>query len=108
MSDWKESALQYKYAELPETPRYKKKKKKLSVRRSDHKHRYACSIFDCGDYTYYKKIKRPYYYIGTYCVICGRINNMEADRTNSNYNLPIFKIDDIFAKSINLEDISVS
>lgn len=108
MSDWKESALRHKYAELPETPRYKKKKRKTFVRRSDHKHRYACAVFDYGDYIYYKKTKHPYYYIGTYCTICGRIDNMEADRTNSNYSLPIFKIDDIFAKSINLEDISVS
>lgn len=108
-SDYKEQVIKYKYAELPEETQYKKKKKKKSRQRSDHKHCYASSIFDCGHYTLYHGTRRPAYYIVDYCVICGRINDATYNDKISNPSLPVFKIKfkDLFAKSINLEDISV-
>lgn len=107
-SDYKEQVIKYKYTELPEETRYKKKKKK-SRQRSDHKHCYASSIFDCGHSIRYHGIKSPIYYIVDYCVICGRINNVTHNDKILNPSLPVFKIKfkDLFAKSINLEDISV-
>ena len=105
MSDWKESAIRHKYAELPEEPRYKKKK----CIRSDHKHHYACGIFNSSVYTYFRGKKYPSYNIITYCTICGRINDVEMREHIPNPNLPIFKEVDVWTvKNINLEDISVS
>ena len=107
MSNWKESALKHKYAELPEEPRYKKKKKKKRIR-SDHKHHYACGIFNSNGYVYFHGKKHPEYNIITYCTICGRIDNVEMRKHIPNPNLPIFREVDIWTKNINLEDISVS
>ena len=110
MSDWKESALHHKYAELPEEPRYKKKKKKKSsIQRSDHKHRYADMLLDCNHYIYYRGIREPRYYIRTYCTICGRVSDININDNIKNPTLPIIKVEfeDLFAKRINLEDVSV-
>lgn len=109
MSDWKESAIKHKYAELPEKPRYKKKKKPKRVVRSDHKHRYACGIFNSSNYIYFHGKKYPSYNIITYCTICGRIDDVEMRKHIPNPSLPIFKeVDAWTTKNINLEDISVS
>lgn len=115
MSDWKESAIKHKYAELPEKPRYKKKKKPKRVARSDHKHHYACGIFNSSNYTYFRGKKYPAYNIITYCTICGRIDDVERIDDSEmrkripNPNLPILKEVDVWTvKNINLEDISVS
>lgn len=107
---WKEFAIQHKYAELPDEPRYKKKKKKKSIKRSNHKHRYASAILDCGQYQYYQGVKEPRYYVVEYCSICGRINEVILGGNIRNPNLPVFKVEfkDLFAKRINLEDISES
>ena len=109
MSDWKESTILYKYAELPEEPRYKKKKKKKPHIKSKHKHRYASALLDCGQHIYSHGVKEPRYYIVEYCTICGRIGDVILGGNVSNPNLPVYKVDfeDLFAKSINLEDASV-
>lgn len=109
-SEYKQEVTNYKYAEIPEEPRYKKKKKKVPHIKSKHKHRYASALFDCGHHTYFYGIKSPRYYIVDYCVICGRINDITSNEKIKNSNLPVFKIkfDDLmFAKRINLEDISL-
>ena len=107
MSEWKKSAIEHKYAELPEKPRYKKKKKKVRVR-SDHKHIYACSIFDSGQYEYRNHEKVPAYNIITYCVRCGRIDDIHYHIHLSDYNLPVLKKVDVWTCSkINLEDIGL-
>lgn len=106
-SSYKEDTIRYKYTELPEKPRYKKKKKKIHIK-ADHKHRYANAILDCGSYRYINGLKEPRYYIIEYCSICGRINDVVCGGNLSNPNLPIFKVkfEDLFAKKINLEDIN--
>ena len=104
----KELRIKLKYADIPEKMRYKKKKKKIH-KRSDHKHIYACSIFDSGQYEYRNYEKKPAYNIITYCVICGRIDDIEYHTNISNFNLPILKKVDVWKCSkINLEDISIS
>ena len=46
----KEFKIQRKYKELPEQPRYKKKKKKVSVKRSNHKHIYHECLFSFNNF----------------------------------------------------------
>ena len=104
-NSYKEMVIEHKYKELPEEPKYKKKKKKIHIR-SDHKHRYASAIFDCGLYKTIKGKKEPYYYVGTYCVLCGRIESINIGGNITNPNLPVFKAD-WTAKRINLEDIGL-
>lgn len=108
MSEWKKSAIHHKYAELPEEPRYKKKKKKLHIK-VKHKHCYADALVDCGHFVYHFGIKEPRYYIVEYCTVCGRIKDVIAGGNISNPNLPVFKVkfEDLFAKRINLEDVSL-
>lgn len=106
---WKEFTIQHKYAELPDEPRYKKKKKKVPHIKSKHKHCYASALFDCGHYTYFHGVKKPSYYIVEYCTVCGRINDVISNNKIINPNLPVFKVkfEDLFAKRINLEDTSL-
>lgn len=106
-SDYKQSVVDYKYKELPDKPRYKKKKKKVRIR-SNHKHCYASILLDCGQYVYRQGFKEPRYYIAEYCTICGRINDVILGGNVSNPALPVFKVkfEDLFARRINLEDIS--
>lgn len=95
---WKEFSLQHKYAELPEEPRYIKKKKKKSVKKSDHKHQYADCIFD-PEMTLGGK---RWYYAGRYCTICGRIDNAYiGGNIQITGDKPIFKAD-LFDKYVQL------
>lgn len=106
---YKEEMIKNKYVEIPEEPRYKKKKKKKPHIKVNHKHRYASALFNCGHFVYYFGIKEPKYYIIEYCTVCGRIKDVIAGGNISNSNLPVFKVkfEDLFAKRINLEDTSL-
>lgn len=101
---WKEFSIQHKYAELPEEPRYIKKKKKKVHIKADHKHHYADIIFKPS-----KPSTLPYNYIGKYCTICGRIGDIELGGHLTNPDLPTVTLDNTSiwtAKYINLEDIN--
>ena len=99
----KEFKIQRKYKELPEQPRYKKKKKKISVKRSNHKHIYNECLFS------FCFFGEPYMGAGTYCTICGRIGDIDvASKVITNNDLPIFNIDDFLAKEVKLPGTSES
>lgn len=102
MSEWKEEAIKYKYAPLPEEAAYVKKKKKLRVKRSDHKHIYAKCLFAT---TWPGQRRKVGFSEGTYCTICGRIGDryitttLVSDDKNPD-NLPVFWDIDFFAKYV--------
>lgn len=100
----KEFKIQRKYKELPEQPRYKKKKKKVSVKRSNHKHIYHECLFSFNNF-----FGEDYMGAGTYCPICGRIGDINiASKVITNDDLPIFIIDDFLAKEVKLPGTSES
>lgn len=110
-SEWKESKLRYKYTELPDEPRYKKKKSKKRVIKSNHKHHYENCLFKTNIYSYVSGKKVPYMYGGVYCTICGKIGNITiGSKKVVNENLPIFDISDkgFFAKEIDLSGANIS
>lgn len=92
MSEWKEAAIEYKYAEIPEKPQYKKKKKKKKIKKSDHKHIYASCMYNDGFYTYRNGEIVPMLWYGTYCIICGRIGDITYNTDKLTKKLPIFEI----------------
>lgn len=93
MSEWKEAAIEYKYAEIPEKPRYKKKKKKKKIKKSDHKHIYVPCMYNTSEYVVYRNgEKTPMLYYGTYCEICGRIGDITYNTNKLTEKLPIYKI----------------
>lgn len=104
-SEYKELVNQYKYAEIPEEPRYKKKKKPAAIKRSNHKHVYKPCLFK---YTNWNNLKIKDTYGGEYCIICGRIKDHIRGFTIGgniiNDNIPTFNIDDIFQKYVDLGD----
>ena len=106
-SEYKETKIQYKYSTLPDEPKYVKKKKKKKIKKSNHKHQYEKCIFRIKKYA---NLNLGEYFNGTYCPICGRIDNVtweKADIDNITWekpelhkNLPIFEIDSFFDKFI--------
>ncbi len=98
-SEYKEMKIQYKYRELPEEPRYKKKKKKVH-KKSDHKHDYQPCLFKVPVWSYIKGKKERCIYAGTYCTICGRIGDITVQKMEENNSLPIFSIS-FFDKFVN-------
>ncbi len=101
-SEWKEEKLKYKYTELPEEPIRGKKKSKKKIKKSDHKHLYTDCILTV--YGYYSD--SVHYVRGSYCPICGKIDNVflqdrfteyEAERSG----LPFFREKiDFFSKYV--------
>lgn len=87
-SDYREQILAYKYAQIPEEPKHRKKKSKRKTKRSDHKHIYK----PC----YYKYGHLPYLVSGTYCSICGRhggnTNWFDTPVKEADPELPIFEV----------------
>lgn len=100
-SEWKEEKLKYKYAELPEEPKYVKKKKKVSVKKSNHKHIYEPCLLK-----YNKDM-----YGATYCIKCGRIDDIFF-RANviTNDKIPTFDVTErgLFTKKVDLPGTSSS
>lgn len=77
MGIWGEDVLRHKYDPLPEdAPRHRKKTKKVHVR-SDHRHVYEDVLIDAGSYVYSHGEKHPYFYIGTRCKVCGRLQDFK-------------------------------
>lgn len=102
---WKEFSLQHKYAEIPEEPRYIKKKKKKTVKKSTHKHQYADCMFDYGTT---RADGTPWYTAGRYCVICGRIGDIHiGGNLRPMKDKPIFKVG-FLDKYVKLEGTSES
>lgn len=92
----KELMLKAKYAELPSEPKYRKKKTKKKIKRADHKHIYVPCYFDYGMSIYKNHKKIRMYSSGTYCSICGRIDNYHFNNIpieEANPDWPIFKRD---------------
>lgn len=101
----KEFKIQYKYAEIPNEPRYIKKKKKKVIKRSNHKHHYEDCFFDPGVTLGNKK----WYYKGRYCTICGHIGDMYiGGNIQLTTDEPVFKINDVLDKYVTLEGTSES
>lgn len=93
-SEYKQQVVDYKYAQLPEDTKYKKKKKKKQVKRSDHKHIYVPCYFNYNTYIYVNHKKIWVYVPGTYCPVCGRIGDRKFDSIpieKTNPNWPVFK-----------------
>lgn len=93
-SDYKEQVIAYKYAEIPEEPKYIKKKKPKRVLHSDHKHIYVPCYFNYNTYIYVNHEKIWVYGSGTYCPVCGRIGDWKFDSIpikKTNPNWPVFK-----------------
>lgn len=82
MGTWKEDSLNHKYAEVPEEPRYKKKKKNARPKKADHRHEYRnCKIvYKLPDNWYVREDKdRWTSKIVSYCPICGKIGAPQRD-----------------------------
>lgn len=64
-------------------PRYKKKAKKKSAAKADHKHRFEPCVFQLDEAYFsraygFKVIPGGRNSIGTYCPICGKVGNVFA------------------------------
>lgn len=77
-SDIRQMVVDYKYAEIPETPKYRKKKAKKTPKKADHKHQYQNVIIE---YTYPRNYPvsrlagKPAYALESYCKICGKLSS---------------------------------
>ena len=105
MSEWKKEKVKYKYTPLPEDPKYKKKKNKKIVKKSDHKHIYKPCYFKSQEYISFTGKHKFHLWKGTYCCICGRINDMWIrDVRHVDESLPIFSITGLLDKEVNFGD----
>lgn len=81
-SDIRQMVVDYKYAEIPETPKYGKKKVKKTPKKADHKHQYQNVIIE---YTYPRNYPvprlagKPAYALESYCKICGKLSSPVKD-----------------------------
>lgn len=77
-SDIRQMVVDYKYAEIPETPKYRKKKAKKTPKKADHKHQYQNVIIE---YTYPRNYPvsrlagKPAYALESYCKVCGKLSS---------------------------------
>lgn len=112
---------------MDEFPRYRKKAKKKTPKKSDHKHVFEYCVINELDNKYAKEVYR----IGCYCPVCGKIGDCHGDleRDGWLYNaaklpfyrrewsdkalrefdantrtLPYFEVADFFAKYVKLDD----
>lgn len=97
----KESKIHHKYAELPDEAKYKKKKKKITIKKSNHKHQYKHCLYKTPGFTVINGKRNTWTWGGTYCTICGRVGDVSIGASKIiNDSLPIFELDDLFAKYI--------
>lgn len=90
-------SIRHKYNPLPDEPRYRKKAKKRHVK-SDHKHEYELVCIDAHTEVVTHKGHFPYYYIGSRCKVCGRLQNVRS-RTDINTppaGMKIYEVKDLF------------
>jgi len=101
----------------PEVPRYKKRRKKTTPKKADHKHKLEDVIIIYNNP--YHKFSKAYGFvcgeeqlIGQRCMICGKINfwgidmtNREEDLISKRPDLDVVKVEDIWHpnKEINNE-----
>jgi hypothetical protein len=82
-SDIRQMVVDYKYAKIPETPKYRKKKAKKTPKKADHKHKYQNIIIE---YTYPRNYPvsrlagKPAYALESYCAICGKLGSPVSDK----------------------------
>lgn len=90
-----EDSLRHKYDPLPDEPRYKKKRKKRHIR-SDHKHEYEDVCIDAHSYLITRGARRPYYYFGKRCKICGRLyeSRTRSDVHEPPDDMPLYEVRD--------------
>ncbi len=106
-----------------EVPRYRKKSRKGSPPKSNHKHKYERCVFVYPEPDYRAILRngrneeRECRTLGTYCPICGKIGNIalfwsQSDLTDENARqlnpqtstLPTFRIDNCWCKQISNYD----
>jgi len=96
----KELTLQYKYADISDEVKYTKKKKKKSIKKANHKHKYEPCLFNLGHSFGYNDL---HLYPGAYCPICGKIEDIRFINIYSNTDgLPVFSIS-VFDKFVPIE-----
>ena len=79
-SDYKASALEHKYAEIPEENTSKRKKKKPSPKKAKHKHVYEnCLVEYEDDFFSRSDSQENHYCFVSYCPACGKINGSYVD-----------------------------
>lgn len=86
---------EYKYAPIPDEPRYRKKSRKVHVR-SDHKHDYETVCVDAHSVVFRNGGKVPYLHVGERCRICGRMANWRGctDLQEPPEDMPFYVVSD--------------
>ncbi len=82
-SDWKASALEHKYAELPEENKSKSHKKKARPKKADHRHTYENCVIESELDAWGDGSRGPYFHVASYCTQCGKVNDAVNDGTIS-------------------------
>ena len=83
----------HRQAPIPDEPRTRKKAVKQRDR-SDHKHEYERIVIDAHTYEYSHGEKRPVFYVGERCRICGRLGNVYFRNVYSTEGMRLFEVDD--------------
>lgn len=85
---------EYKYAPIPDEPRYRKKSRKVHVR-SDHKHDYETVCVDAHGFVFRNGGKVPYMHIVRRCKTCGRIGDVQvrSDLSRPVEGMPLYEVE---------------
>lgn len=79
-SDYRASALEHKYAEIPEENTSKRKRKKPSPKKAKHKHVYENCLVEYEDSLFPSdNSQENHYCFVSYCPVCGKINGSYVD-----------------------------
>lgn len=82
MFEWKEEALRYKYAPIPEeAPRHVKKRGKKVPKKANHRHEYE----NCIIVGYSQLCSVPKDALASYCTICGKRGDYHQDELSRKY-----------------------
>lgn len=78
-----------------EPPRHRKKAKRSHVR-SDHKHEYEQVCIDGHGYIVSHGIKAPFYWVGSRCRVCGRLQDarVRPDMHEPPEGMRLFEVED--------------
>lgn len=87
-SDYKASALEYKYAEIPEEDTSKRRKKKPSPKKANHKHTYENCLVEFEEDFLPSNSPQNHYCFVSYCPVCGKINGYYVDDEFTNKMVP--------------------
>jgi hypothetical protein len=79
---YKASALEHKYAEIPEENTSKRRKKKPSPKKAKHKHIYENCLVEYEEDNFRESSLREsgyFYSIASYCTQCGKMKGVQRD-----------------------------